>query len=200
MNRKPLVSVIIPVYNTEKYIRQCVDSVINQTYKNLEIILVDDGSTDNSTQICDCYAARDERVSVIHKENGGVASARNAGIKRINGDYFTFVDSDDYLLSAFTEKLLSVLLNSGSDIACCNFVYDKNSKTITSYKQNCILSGEETVNDYLYRKKEIGSCCGKLYRTSKLAKQQIGPFFVTRRSILRFGMPFFCRLSFVYNR
>ena len=92
----PLISVIIPVYKVEKYLRECVDSVLSQTYKNLEIILVDDGSPDNCPQICDEYAAKDSRIKVIHKENGGLSSARNAGIKIATGDYLMFMDSDDF--------------------------------------------------------------------------------------------------------
>lgn len=96
------ISVIIPVYNVEKYLRQCVDSIINQTYKNIEIILIDDGSTDSCPVICDEYAVKDDRIKVIHKKNAGVSAARNDGLKEITGDYVTYVDSDDWLdLEAF---------------------------------------------------------------------------------------------------
>ncbi|HJA50079.1 MAG TPA: glycosyltransferase, partial [Candidatus Fusicatenibacter intestinipullorum] len=94
---KVKISVIIPVYNVEKYLKRCLDSVINQTYKNLEIILIDDGSTDNSGKICDEYAQKDERIIVIHKENGGVSSARNKGLDICIGDYISFIDSDDWI-------------------------------------------------------------------------------------------------------
>lgn len=92
-----LISVIVPVYNVENYLCKCVDSIINQTYNNLEIILVDDGSTDGSASICDEYVLKDSRVKVIHKENGGVSSARNIGIAEASGEYICFVDSDDWL-------------------------------------------------------------------------------------------------------
>ncbi len=95
MNESPLVSVIIPVYNVEAYLKRCLDSVVNQTYRNLQIILVDDGSPDNCGVICDQYAAKDKRITVIHQENGGLSVARNADIKLIKGDYTTFIDSDD---------------------------------------------------------------------------------------------------------
>lgn len=91
------VSVIIPVYNTQKYLARCLDSILNQTQSELEILLIDDGSTDDSGKLCDAYAKKDNRFQVIHKENGGVSSARNAGIERMTGDYCCFVDSDDYV-------------------------------------------------------------------------------------------------------
>ncbi|MCH5320896.1 MAG: glycosyltransferase, partial [Eubacterium sp.] len=91
------VSIIVPVYNVEKYLNRCVESIVKQTYTNLEIILVDDGSPDNCPAMCDAWAERDSRIKVIHKENGGVSSARNIGIDNADGDYISFVDSDDYV-------------------------------------------------------------------------------------------------------
>lgn len=92
-----LISVIVPVYNVEKYLRKCIDSILCQTYKNFEIILIDDGSSDNSGKICDEYLNRDERISVFHKKNQGLSEARNTGIKKAKGKYLTFVDSDDFI-------------------------------------------------------------------------------------------------------
>ena len=92
-----LITVIIPVYNVEKYLKECLESIINQTYKNLEIILIDDGSTDASGEICDEYSKRDNRIRVVHKANGGLSSARNLGLDIANGEYVTFIDSDDYI-------------------------------------------------------------------------------------------------------
>ena len=92
-----MISIIVPIYKVEKYIRQCVDSIINQTYEDIEIILVDDGSPDNCPQICDDYAKTDSRVKVIHKENGGIMSARKAGLKVATGEYIGFVDGDDWI-------------------------------------------------------------------------------------------------------
>ena len=111
-----LVSVIIPVYNVEKYLPKCLDSVINQTYKNLEIILVDDGSPDNSGKICDEYAEKDSRIKVIHKENGGVSSARNVGIKQAKGQYLLFVDSDDYIKDGYFDAVRGAALKYQCDI------------------------------------------------------------------------------------
>lgn len=114
--KEPLVSVIIPVYNVEKYIRECVDSVISQTYKNIEVILVDDGSTDSSGSICDEYAKSDSRVTVIHKLNGGLSSARNAGTRAASGEYIYYPDSDDYLDKNAVKLLTDSAERSGADI------------------------------------------------------------------------------------
>ena len=97
LNREPKISVIVPVYKVEPYLRKCLDSIINQTYRNLQIILVDDGSPDNCGAICDEYASKDSRIEVIHEENGGVSAARNAGLKLAAGDYIGWVDSDDWI-------------------------------------------------------------------------------------------------------
>ena len=104
---EPLVSVIVPIYKVEKYLRQCVDSILAQTYTNLEVILVDDGSPDDCGAICDEYAAKDERVRVIHKENGGLSDARNVGLDAATGEYIAFVDSDDYLACDYIAELMA---------------------------------------------------------------------------------------------
>lgn len=119
MNSK--VSIIVPVYNVEPYVERCIKSLCGQEHKNLEIILVDDGSTDNSGNICDSWREKDKRISVIHKENGGQASARNAGIEIASGDYLCFVDSDDEVSPHYVSGLLNITLETGSDIAACQF-------------------------------------------------------------------------------
>lgn len=116
-----LISVIVPVYNVEKYLSQCINSILNQTIKNLEIILVDDGSLDNSGKICDEFSEKDNRIIVIHKENNGLSSARNAGLKVAKGNYIGFVDSDDWLDENMYEILLELIKDHSSDISCCNF-------------------------------------------------------------------------------
>lgn len=116
-----LVSIIVPVYNVDQWLPRCVDSLIAQTYKNLEIILVDDGATDNSGKICDEYSEKDDRIVVIHKENGGLSSARNAGVKVAKGNYISFVDSDDWVLPEFIEKLYSAIIENDCDMAECGF-------------------------------------------------------------------------------
>ena len=112
-----LISIIVPVYNVEPYLRKCVDSILAQTYTNLEVILVDDGSPDNCGAICDEYAARDERVRVIHKENGGLSDARNAGLNIMNGSYVAFVDSDDWIEPEMYKRLMSIMHRYHADMA-----------------------------------------------------------------------------------
>lgn len=122
MNQLPKVSVIIPVYNVEKYLIECLKSIVNQSYKNLEIILVDDGSPDNSGKICDEYATCDTRIKVIHKENGGVSCARNVGLDLASGEYICFVDPDDWLEYNALELCFTYLLITKADL--CFFDYD----------------------------------------------------------------------------
>lgn len=114
-----LVSVIVPVYNVEKYLDRCIKNIVSQTYHNLQIILVDDGSPDNCPQICDEWANKDSRIKVIHKENGGLSDARNAGIELATGEYISFIDSDDYVDLRFIELLLQTMLQENSDIVEC---------------------------------------------------------------------------------
>lgn len=118
MEQDVLISVIVPVYNVEQYLPKCVDSILNQTYRNLEVILVDDGTKDASDAICDEYAAKDPRVKVIHKENGGLSSARNAGIDIARGDYLGFVDSDDWIEPETYESLLSLARKYDVKLVC----------------------------------------------------------------------------------
>ncbi len=116
---KPIISVIIPVYNVERDLQRCLDSVIAQTYSHIEILLVDDGSTDNSCMICDRYAGIDSRISVIHQKNGGVGKARNAGLDAATGDYISFVDADDWLEPEMLEKLLQKAQAADASVAIC---------------------------------------------------------------------------------
>lgn len=123
MTNFPLVSVIIPVYKVEQYLPTCVESLINQTYKNLEIILVDDGSPDNCTKLCDEYAEKDNRVKVIHKENGGLSDARNAGIESAKGEWLVFVDSDDAIHPQMIEFLIKAVLQNNYQVATCGYKF-----------------------------------------------------------------------------
>ena len=124
---KELVSIIVPVYNLEKYIEKCVRSLLQQTYTNVEIILVDDGSRDESGEICDRLASEDSRIKVIHKENGGLSSARNCGIENATGEYIMFVDGDDFISELMVEKLYVALKDNCADISVCCFknIYEK---------------------------------------------------------------------------
>lgn len=120
MERRELISIIIPVYRVEQYLNKCVQSVVSQTYKNLEIILVDDGSPDKCPAICDEWANKDSRIKVIHKENGGLSDARNAGLAIAKGKYIGFVDSDDYIEETMYELLYTAIKNEDADLAICN--------------------------------------------------------------------------------
>ena len=140
------VSIIVPVYQVEKYIRQCVDSILAQTFTDFELILVDDGSKDGSGQICDEYAAMDRRVKVIHKENGGLSDARNRGMDQAAGNYFMFIDSDDYIAPTMLECLYKNILIEDADLAICNFLYlfenDRKKDFSTSMKSEVLCAKE----------------------------------------------------------
>ncbi|MBT1169954.1 glycosyltransferase [Bifidobacterium sp. SO4] len=121
MSENPLISVVIPVYNVEKYLQQCVDSVLEQTYKHLEIILVDDGSTDSSGEMCDRMATLDDRIRVVHKRNAGLGMARNSGLDVASGQYVMFLDSDDFVDSRMVEELYAQLRKTGADTSYCGY-------------------------------------------------------------------------------
>ena len=169
------VSIIVPVYQVENYIRQCVDSILAQTFTDFELILVDDGSKDQSGQICDEYAEMDKRVKVIHKENGGLSDARNRGMDQMVGNYFMFVDSDDYIAPTMVECLYKNIVNQNADIAVCNFLYyferDRKKNFFTNIRSE-ILSGK----DVFYNRKNERNygiwtvAWNKLYRRDKLGK------------------------------
>lgn len=147
-----LISVIVPVYNTEKYLAQCIESILNQTYKNLEIILIDDGSKDNSSLICDEYQKKDYRVKVIHQNNFGVAVARNRGLDIANGEYIAFVDSDDYIENEMYQKMLEVAINYKCDLVLCDCL--KEYKFCSKIYSHNIKAGfynyDQLVNEYYH--------------------------------------------------
>lgn len=122
MKEEPLISVIVPVYNVEKYLDRCVNSIVNQTYTNIEILLIDDGSPDNCPTMCDEWTIRDNRIITIHQDNKGLSSARNTGIKNSNGEYLTFVDSDDWISLTMVEDLYKLASKYTADISVCNFI------------------------------------------------------------------------------
>lgn len=147
MNGLYKISIIIPIYKVEKYIKQCVDSVLNQTYSNLEIILVDDGSPDNCPNICDDYALLDKRIKVIHKINGGLSDARNAGIKIATGDYLAFVDADDFVEVDMYETMLNDIEKSKAEVAICGRYYLYDNVKVVRAKQGIYLemTAEEAI-------------------------------------------------------
>ena len=167
-----LVSVIIPVYKVENYLPMCVDSVLNQSYRNLEVILVDDGSPDDCPAICDEYAKKDKRIRVIHQKNAGLSMARNAGLDICTGDYITFVDSDDALHVAFVARLLAACEENGAEIAVGDFMkatpaeYLPKIAAPLANKPVRVVDGREA-NMMLYRRSEwvrMVTAWGKLFR------------------------------------
>lgn len=161
-----LISVIVPVYNVENYLGKCVETIISQTYSELEIILVDDGSTDSSGSLCDKYSELDGRIKVIHKENGGLSSARNAGIEMATGKYVGFIDSDDYIDERMFELLYNSIIINNSDICICNYSWvDENGKVIntTSLTDNLIMGEESFANALLDDMASWVIACNKLY-------------------------------------
>lgn len=162
-----LISVIVPVYNVEPYLRRCVESILHQTYQNLEVLLVDDGSTDASGIICDEYAAIDDRVTVIHQKNGGLSAARNMGTDRARGEYLCFVDSDDLLDCHMVETLYTDLTEQGAEIAVVGFQMFERESEITHPKfitpVQC-MSGRDAIRSTLVSDKLGDFAWNKLYK------------------------------------
>lgn len=160
------ISVIVPVYNVEQYLERCVDSIINQTYTNLEIILVNDGSTDNSGKLCDELAKKDERIRVIHKENGGLSDARNRGIYEAESDLVGFIDSDDYIDNDMYEVLLRNLNDTDADLSMCALydVYNNTPEEQVTNKEIWELSSEQAIKMVMEAKILSVTAVNKLYR------------------------------------
>ena len=176
---KPLVSVIVPIYNVEKYLSKCIESIINQTLSNIEIILINDGSTDSSGVIADNYAKNDSRIKVIHKKNGGQGSARNIGIELASGEYIGFVDSDDWIDLDMYEKLYNAAMNSRASIAICNRkVLDENNniKTVVNIKKKIIENVKNNIADYIIEYllyKHTVVIYNKIYRSEIIKENKI---------------------------
>ena len=145
----PLASVIVPVYNRDSFLPRCLQSITHQTYRNLEIILIDDGSTDKSGQICNAYAARDSRIVVIHQKNQGVSAARNAGLKILHGKVLFFVDSDDYIAQEIIEKCIRKLQEDNTDIVIFSRQETHRGKEGKAFIQNEV-SSDEIMKQILY--------------------------------------------------
>ena len=178
LNENPLISVIVPVYKVAQYLHRCNDSILAQTYTNLEIILVDDGSPDRSGEICDEYATKDSRIKVIHQENRGLSAARNAGLDICTGAYIAFVDSDDYIMPQMYEQMLAASQDHNVDICVCQWQYECPDGTLVidpSKIDTTILGVKSAVHfaEYLYKKQyESGTVCvvwNKLYKRKVLS-------------------------------
>ena len=168
---EPLISVIIPVYNMEQYLARCLDSVTNNTYRNLEIICIDDGSKDRSLKILQDYEKRDGRIVVITKENGGVSSARNAGLDRMTGEYVSFIDPDDFVHPQYFELLLGVQMQRGTDIVACGYLRIEEDEPIPEMISVSVDGkdiGYLTCQQFFQNKDLRAYCWGRLFRGSRL--------------------------------
>ncbi|PFQ01438.1 glycosyltransferase family 2 protein [Bacillus cereus] len=166
-----LISVVIPVYNAEKFLPKCLNSIKNQTYKDLEVILINDGSTDRSGEICDEFSQKNERITVIHKENGGVSSARNAGLKAVKGQYVGFVDPDDWIEEKMLETLYKLVAENNADIAACGYFREDSEGRITNkLLDSKVISYNQTeaLNTILSEEHFKGFTCNKLFSTEIL--------------------------------
>lgn len=170
--RPGVISVIVPIYNVEACLRLCIESIQNQTYSNLEIILVDDGSPDNSGKICDEYAAKDPRIVVLHNKNGGPAAARNAGIEAATGEYISFCDGDDTMVDTMLEELLQNLLSTQSDVSVCGrrIVYGEHPLSSKGLPvSDLVIFTQPTISQYvMHTKFHSAAPWGRLYRHSFL--------------------------------
>ena len=167
---QPLISIIVPVYKVEKYLKRCVDSILTQTYQNMEIILVDDGSPDNCGAICDRYKETDNRVVVIHKKNGGLSDARNTAIPLAKGEYISFIDSDDWISSYYVEHLYEAVAKCDADIGISWFENVFEGKALQSKPEELLsnyecLTAEECLKKLLYQNGVEVCAWGKLYKT-----------------------------------
>jgi glycosyltransferase involved in cell wall biosynthesis len=170
----PLLSIIVPVYKVEQYLRRCVDSILAQTFTDFECILIDDGSPDNCPAICDEYAAKDHRIKVIHQGNGGLSAARNAGLKIVNGELVGFVDSDDWIAPDMYETLIKNQIKTQADIVMCGF-YQVNNDICQKHNWEGIINDTEVVSKktlfhLLVKDGVITVAWNKIYRTSLLWK------------------------------
>lgn len=166
MDGRQIVSVIVPVYGVERYLDRCIKSIVEQDYKQLDIVVVDDGSPDRCPQLCDEWAARDSRIRVVHKKNGGLASARNAGLDIIVGDLVTFVDSDDYVEPNYISELLSWHEQSGSDVVMCSCLHDLEDGSVVADTRSTpkgIMDSEEAMIQFLYHLSLAGPVWGKMF-------------------------------------
>lgn len=164
---EPLISVIVPVYKVEKYLNKCVESIIRQTYDNLEIILVDDGSPDNCPIMCDLWAKKDHRIQVIHKQNGGLSDARNAGLNIARGELISFIDSDDWIEQDFFQSLYYALSKNDADIAECATSYDTEDGKLLRVREeapNSLLDHKEALRRLVLEDGVYQTVWNKLYR------------------------------------
>ncbi|MDR2100420.1 MAG: glycosyltransferase, partial [Campylobacteraceae bacterium] len=162
----PLVSVIVPIYNVEPYLEKCLNSIINQTYKNLEISLIDDDSPDNSGKICDGYAAKEKRIKVIHKQNRGLSDARNAGLDIAKGEYIAFVDSDDYIAQNTYEDLVGIAQKNTADIVVHAYYITDYNDVMVSQKESADNLSIDEIRYMILMDKYSNMTCNKFYKAA----------------------------------
>lgn len=170
--KNDMISIIIPIYNVEKYLEKCLDRILNQTYKNLEIILIDDGSTDNSPNICNSYCEKDKRIKIIHKNNEGVSSARNKGIELSKGKYIVFIDSDDYVSNEHIEVLYDCIISNNVDLVISNLIDISEDGIILNNeeKESFLMNKDQCLKELLSEDNFYHLCCGNIYRKDLLEK------------------------------
>lgn len=163
-----LISIVVPVYNVRNFLTNCLESILNQTYKNLEILLVDDGSKDGSGELCDELSSRDPRIRVFHKDNGGLSDARNFGIEHSKGDYISFIDSDDIISPYYVEVLYNMLSNANAEISigCFSHCYNEDELIFTKVDSFKKLDVNSAISSMLYQKEISVSACAKLFKRS----------------------------------
>lgn len=167
--KEELISVIVPIYNVEQYLEKCIESIISQTYKNLQIILIDDGSNDKSGKICNKYAEKDKRIVVIHKENAGVSEARNTGLDNAKGEWITFVDADDWIEEEYCQRLYNLVIETNSDVALCGY-----NRVVGTKKEKINYDGTiESCTSEDYLKKALNPQTGFGFGAMKFIKKSI---------------------------
>ena len=196
------VSIIVPVYGVEKYLDACVESIVNQTYKDIEIILVDDGSPDNCPQMCDEWGKKDDRIIVIHKENGGQGTARNAALDRMTGDYVLFVDSDDRMRPTMVEEMLNATDSGQIDLVLCGYTADNTLRTVDTnwYAQSKLYTTKEILFEYLTAKKIVVAPFCKLISKSLIANIRFPAFRAKEDLYIMHEIFGGCNRAYILNR
>ena len=180
--RNDLVSIIVSIYNVEKYLIRCIDTCINQTYNNIEIILVNDGSIDGSERICETYAKKDKRIIYVKKENGGLGSARNLGMRKARGQFYAFINGDDYIANDYIEKLYNLCINNKCQISQCAY---------QEVKPSCKIHNVDNINKSIYSGSDIVKIiCGKDQNIAKKYKYVWNKLFAKEIFTLHMGMIF----------
>ena len=195
------VSIIVPVYGVEKYLNTCVESIVNQTYNELEIILVDDGGKDSCPKMCDEWARKDDRIIVIHKENGGQGTARNAALDIMTGDYVLFVDSDDRIMPTMVEKMLDATDSGKIDLVLCGLIVDNTLRIVNTnwYSKSRLFTSEELVYEYLTSKKIATAPFCKLISKALIADIRFPEFRANEDAYIMHQIIGNCNCAFVLS-